>query len=133
MRGAPHTGSWSSSENRTDAKPHPSGKQVSTMTVIALPSATRIGTDLEAYNAVTTWSEPRDFATSAAGLVHGATAPLLRALEAAVADAAVEGVNDTGTRKAADALRDARIVLDLAVTAAGRALADREIPVLRAS
>lgn len=103
------------------------------MTVIALPSATRIGTDLEAYNAVTTWSEPRDFATSAAGLVHGATAPLLRALEAAVADAAVEGVNDTGARKAADALRDARIALDLAVTAAGRALADREIPVLRAS
>jgi hypothetical protein len=40
-------------------------------------------------------------------------------------------IHDTGARRAAAELRDARIALDLAITAAGRALADRELPVRR--
>ena len=103
------------------------------MTVIPLPSATRIGTDSEPYARVPGRAEPRDFATSTAGLVHRATAPLLHALEDAVATAAAQGINDTGARKSADQLRDARIALDLAVTAAGRTLADREHPIRQAS
>jgi hypothetical protein len=66
-------------------------------------------------------------------LVHRATAPLLRALEDAVATAAAQGRNDTGARRSADQLRDARIALDLAVIAAGRTLADREHHIRRAS
>jgi hypothetical protein len=103
------------------------------MTVIPLPSATRIGTDPEPYIRVPGGAEPRDFATSTAGLVHRATAPLLRALEDAVATAAAQGRNDTGARKSADQLRDARIALDLAVIAAGRTLADREHHIRQAS
>jgi hypothetical protein len=103
------------------------------MTVIPLPSATRIGNDFEPYARTSGWAEPRDFATGAAGLVHRATAPLLHALEDAVAGAAAQGINDTGARKAADQLRDARIALDLAVIAAGRTLADREHDVRQAS
>jgi hypothetical protein len=103
------------------------------MTVIPLPSATQVGTDSEPYTLVTGWADPRDFATSTAGLVHRATAPLLRALEDAVTTAAAGGINDTGARKSAEQLRDARIALDLAVTAAGRTLADREHPIRQAS
>jgi hypothetical protein len=96
------------------------------MTVIPLPSATRVGANSEPYTRVSGRAEPRDFATSAAGLVHRATSPLLRALEDAVATAAAQGLNDTGARQAADRLRDACIALDIAVIAAGRTLADRE-------
>jgi hypothetical protein len=103
------------------------------MAVIPLPSATRIGTDPAPYTPISGWAEARHFATSTAGLVHRATAPLLVALEEAVAAAAAEGVNDTGARKTADALRDARIALDIAITAAGRSLADRELPIRQAS
>jgi len=103
------------------------------MTVIPLPGATRTGTESEPHARVPGRSEPRDFATSTAGLVHRATAPLLHALEDAVATAAAQGINDTGARKSADQLRDARIALDLAVTAAGRTLADREHPIRQAS
>ncbi|MDT7581845.1 MAG: hypothetical protein QOK35_3109 [Pseudonocardiales bacterium] len=103
------------------------------MTVIPLPSAIRIGTGSQRYTQTAGWAEPRHLATSAAVLVHCETAPLLSALEDAVADAAAQGVRDTGARKAADDLRDARIALDFAITAAGRALADREVRVRRAS
>jgi hypothetical protein len=72
------------------------------MTVIPLPSATRIGNDFEPYARTSGWAEPRDFAPGATGLVHRATAPLLHAL-------------------------------DVAVTAAGRTLADREHHVRQAS
>jgi hypothetical protein len=101
------------------------------MTVIPLPTVSRIGPDPEPYTHVTGWAEPREFATSTAGLVHRATAPLLGGLEDAVAAAAAQGIHDTGARRAAAELRDARIALDLAITAAGRALADRELPVRR--
>jgi hypothetical protein len=103
------------------------------MTVIPLPSAIPIGTGSQRYTQTAGWAEPRHLATSAAVLVHCETAPLLSALEDAVADAAAQGVRDTGARKAADDLRDARIALDFAITAAGRALADREVRVRRAS
>jgi uncharacterized membrane protein YdbT with pleckstrin-like domain len=103
------------------------------MTVIPLPSATRIGTGSQPYTETTAWVEPRHLATNTAGLVHHETAPLLSALEHAVAAAAAEGVNDTGARRAADDLRRARIALDFAITAAGRALADREVRIRRAS
>ncbi|GAA0907587.1 hypothetical protein [Pseudonocardia zijingensis] len=68
-------------------------------------------------------------ATSASGSVHEATAPLLAALADAVTAAAARGINDTGARETAAALRDARIALDVAIIAAGRALADREVNV----
>ena len=55
-----------------------------------------------------------------------ATQLLLRALDATVDDAARVGRTDTGARRAADALLDARIAVLQAVTAAGHALADRE-------
>jgi hypothetical protein len=103
------------------------------MTVIPLPTAIRTGTNSEPYTPTAGWTEPRHFATSAAGLVHNSTAPLLRALEDTVAAAAAEGINDTGARRAADELRDAWFALDLAITAAGRALADREVCIRRAS
>jgi hypothetical protein len=74
------------------------------------------------------WSDPRQFATNAATRVHHLTAPLLGALTDAVMSAAAQGVNDIGARTTAEALRDARIVLDIAITAAGRALAYREVP-----
>jgi hypothetical protein len=106
---------------------------VRTMTVIPLPSAIRIGTDSEPYTPMASWAEPRHFATSAAGRVHNSTAPLLGALEDAVATAAAQGINDTGARRAANELRDARIALDLAIVAAGRTLADREVRIRRAS
>ncbi len=74
-------------------------------------------------------ADPRRHATSASGLVHEATAQLLAALEHAVAAAAARSINDTGARKSAAALRDARLALDLAITAAGHTLAAREVPV----
>ena len=103
------------------------------MTVIPLPSAAQIGTGSQPYTRTADGVEPRHLATNAAVLVHCETAPLLSALEDAVADAAAQGVKDTGARKAADDLRDARIALDFAITAAGRALADREVRIRRAS
>lgn len=103
------------------------------MTVIPLPSPNRVGPDSEPHTRVPGRAEPREFATSTAGLVDRATAPLLRTLEDAVAAAAAEGLNDTGARRAADQLRDARIALDLALIAAGRTLADREHHIRRAS
>jgi len=103
------------------------------MTVLTLPSAIRIGTDPEPYTPATGRGEARHVATSTAGLVHRATAPLLAALEDAIAAAAAQGVNDTGARRTADALRDARIALDIAITSAGRTLADREVGVRQAS
>jgi hypothetical protein len=75
------------------------------------------------------WTSSRRFATNAASRVHDVTAPLLDALTDTVRSAGARGVNDTGARQAADALRDARIALDIAVTAAGRALAERDIPI----
>ena len=103
------------------------------MTVLTLPSATRIGTHPEPYSPVTGWADARHVATSTAGLVHRATASLLGALEDAIAAAAAQGVNDTGARRTADELRDARIALDIAITAAGRTLTGREVRVRQAS
>lgn len=71
-------------------------------------------------------SEPRSFATSANQQIDGAIQHLLRALNAAADDAARAGATDTGARRAAAALLDARIAVHQAITAAGRALADRE-------
>jgi hypothetical protein len=71
-------------------------------------------------------SEPRLFAMGASHQIDQATQLLLRALDATVDDAARVGRTDTGARRAADALLDARIAVLQAVTAAGRALADRE-------
>jgi hypothetical protein len=51
---------------------------------------------------------------------------LLNALNAAAEDAARIGVTDTGARRAAAALVDARIAMHQAITAAARALADRD-------
>jgi hypothetical protein len=51
---------------------------------------------------------------------------LLRALNAAADDAARACATDTGARRAAAALVDARIAVHQAITAAGRALAERE-------
>jgi hypothetical protein len=51
---------------------------------------------------------------------------LLGALSAAADEAARLGTTDTGARRAADALLDARIAVHQAITAAGRVLADRE-------
>jgi hypothetical protein len=101
------------------------------MTVIALPTAGRIGAGRSGSAHLTGRAEPRHDATNAAGLVHEATAPLLAALEGAVATAAAQGINDTGARRTAAALLEARTALDLAITAAGRALADREVHIHR--
>jgi hypothetical protein len=103
------------------------------MTVIPLPITNRISVGSPPHTETAGWAEPRHLATNAAGLVHHETAPLLGALEDAVATAAARGVNDTGARRAADDLRRARIALDFAITAAGRALADREVRIRRAS
>jgi CubicO group peptidase (beta-lactamase class C family) len=95
------------------------------MTVTALPTARRNGAIPCAHPA--SLANSRHHATSASGLVHEATAPLLAALADAVAAAAAQGINDTGARETAAALRDARIALNVAIIAAGRALADREV------
>jgi hypothetical protein len=103
------------------------------MTVIPLPRAGQIDTGTDADVHPIGRAEPRRYASNAAGLVHDATTPLLRALEDAVSSAAAEGTNDTGARTMANLLRDAHIALHLAITAAGTALADREIRIGRAS
>jgi hypothetical protein len=75
------------------------------------------------------WTSSRRYATNAASRVHELTAPLLAALTDIVRSASTRGVNDTGARQAADTLRDARIALDIAIRAAGRALAERDVPI----
>jgi hypothetical protein len=63
---------------------------------------------------------------SASQQIDAAMQHLLSALNAAAEDATRLGTTDTGARRAAAALLDARIAAHQAVTAAGRALADRE-------
>ncbi|WP_147258587.1 hypothetical protein [Pseudonocardia hierapolitana] len=58
--------------------------------------------------------------------IDAAIQHLLSALNAAAEDAARAGATDTGARSAAAALLDAGIAVHQAITAAGRALADRE-------
>ena len=98
------------------------------MTVIPFARARGILADVTPRPLPAGWSDPRIFATNAATRVHRVTAPLLDALTDAVRSAAAQGANDVGARTTAEALRDARIALDIAITAAGRALADREVP-----
>jgi hypothetical protein len=71
-------------------------------------------------------SEPRVFATGAGRHIAEATQLLLSALNGAVDDAARAGTTDTGARRAAAELVDARVAVLQAVAAAGRVLADRE-------
>jgi hypothetical protein len=71
-------------------------------------------------------SEPHSFAMNTNQQIDAAIQHLLDALEAAAADATRLGATDTGARRAAAALLDARIAVHQAITAAGRALADRE-------
>jgi hypothetical protein len=71
-------------------------------------------------------AEPLRYAMGANRQIAEATQLLLSALNAAVDDAARVGTTDTGARRAAAALLDARIAVHQAVTAAGQALADRE-------
>jgi hypothetical protein len=73
--------------------------------------------------------EPQRYATGANRQIDSATRLLLGALNAAVEDAARLGAVDTGARRAAEALVDASIAVHQAVTAAGRALADRQCTV----
>lgn len=75
---------------------------------------------------VTAYAEPVRYSMGANLQITEATQLLLSALNAAVDDAARVGTTDTGARQAAAALLDARIAVHQAVTAAGRALADRE-------
>jgi hypothetical protein len=58
--------------------------------------------------------------------IDAAIQHMLDALNSAADDATRVGATDTGARRAAAALLDARIAVHQAVTAAGRALADRE-------
>ena len=74
---------------------------------------------------VTSSFEPQRYATGANQQIDSATRLLLGALNAAVEDAARQGSGDSGARRAAAALVDASIAVHQAVTAAGRALADR--------
>jgi len=71
-------------------------------------------------------AEPRSYATSANQQIDAAIQHLLSALNAAADDATRVGATDTGARRAAAALLDARIAVHQAITAAGRALADRD-------
>jgi hypothetical protein len=77
--------------------------------------------------------EPSSYAMGANQQIHAATQLLVSALNTAVEDAARIGAVDTGARRAAAALVDASLAVHQAVTAAGRALADRsctvEVPV----
>jgi hypothetical protein len=82
--------------------------------------------ELAAIDYLPSCSEPRLYAIGASHQISEATQHLLSALNAAVEDAARLGSTDTGARRAAAALLDARITVLQAVTAAGRALADRE-------
>jgi hypothetical protein len=78
--------------------------------------------------------EPSSYAVGANQQIHAATQLLVSALNQAVEDSARHGAVDTGARRAAAALIDASIAVHQAVTAAGRALADRdctvEVPVV---
>ena len=78
--------------------------------------------------------EPSSYAVGANQQIHAATQLLVGALNQAVEDSARVGAVDTGARHAAAALMDAAIAVHQAVTAAGRALADRdctvEVPVV---
>jgi hypothetical protein len=71
-------------------------------------------------------SEPRGYAMCANQQIDTPIQHLLNALNAAAEDAARIGVTDTGARRAAAALVDARIAMHQAITAAARALADRD-------
>jgi hypothetical protein len=71
-------------------------------------------------------SEPRVFATGAGRHIAEATQLLLSALNGAVDDAARAGTTDTGARRAAAELVDARVAVLQAIAAAGRVLSDRE-------
>jgi hypothetical protein len=71
-------------------------------------------------------SDPHSFAMSANQQIDAAIQHLLSALDTAAEDAIRLGTTDTGARRAAAALLDARIAVHQAITAAGRALADRE-------
>jgi hypothetical protein len=97
------------------------------MTVIPLSRPRGIADDVASLPLSAEWADPRHFATNAAGIVHDVTGRLLNALTETMASAGARSVNDTGARRTADTLRDARIALDIALTAAGRALADREV------
>ena len=78
---------------------------------------------------VTSQFEPQRYAMGANQQIDGSTQLLLSALNAAVEDAARLGAVDTGARRAAEALVDASLAVHQAVTAAGRALADRQCTV----
>jgi hypothetical protein len=99
--------------------PHPSSRKGGALAMTAALCA------IERAN-VTTCAEPLRYAIGANRQIAEATQLLLSALNAAVDDAARVGTTDTGARSAAAALLDARIAVHQAVTAAGRALADRE-------
>ena len=86
----------------------------------------RADAERAATDHVTSCSEPQRYAMGANRQIADATELLLNALNAAVEDAARLGDTDTGARRAAAALVDARIGVYQAITAAGRALADRE-------
>ena len=75
---------------------------------------------------LTACAEPLRYAMGANRQIDEATQRLLGALHAAIDDAARAGTADTGARRAAAALLDARIAVHQAISAAGRALADRE-------
>jgi hypothetical protein len=75
---------------------------------------------------VTACAAPLRYAMGANRQIAETTELLLGALNAAVDDAARVGTTDTGARRAAAALLDARIAVHQAVSAAGQALADRE-------
>jgi hypothetical protein len=87
-------------------------------------TAARYGADHAA--SLPSASDPRSYASSANQQIDAAIQHLLSALNAAADDAALLGAADTGARRAAAALLDARIAVHQAITAAGRALADRE-------
>ena len=103
------------------------GEQITAMTVIAFPTADAVRAGPRDAAHPSGRVKGRHHATRASALVHEVTAPLLAVLESCVAAAAVQGINDTGARRTADALLDARVALDLAIAAAGRALADRDV------
>ena len=86
----------------------------------------RYETEHVATDRVVSSFEPQRYATGANVQIDTATQLLLGALNAAVEDAARLGAIDTGARRAAEALIDASIAVHQAVTAAGRALADRQ-------
>jgi hypothetical protein len=89
-------------------------------------TAARRGADCATPATLPSSSEPCSYAMNANQQIDAAIQHLLSALNAAADDATRLGTSDTGARRAAAALLDARIAVHQAVTAAGRALADRE-------